>query len=82
MLALGLRATRPCLFLIVLTSEIPKISYGFQILGMIFCVVTIRYTMPAMRAHPRTTKMARLILRCFLFCAARSDATTSPCLMV
>jgi hypothetical protein len=42
-------------------------------------VTMMRYTMPPMRAHPITTKMARLTLHCLRFWVVLSDSTVAEC---
>lgn len=61
------------------TSEIPRISYGFQIFGIVRAVTIIKYAIKAITSHPTITAMPRFSFLSFLFWALRWPLIRSTC---
>lgn len=62
-----------------LTSLMPKMSYGFQILGIVRAVTTMRYTISAISVHPTITAIPRFSLRSLRFWAFLWLSMRSAC---
>ena len=61
------------------TSDIPRMSYGFHIFGIVRAVTTIKYAINAIIAHPTTTARMRFSLRSFRFWAFLCPSMRSAC---
>lgn len=66
-------------FVSLLTSETPRISYGFQIWVTVRAVTTIRYAINAINAHPAITARPRFSFLSLLLCAFLWLLTRSTC---
>lgn len=62
-----------------LTSGSSRMSKGFHSVGATVLVEIIRYPIRAITDQPTSTKMVRLTLHCFRFCAACNASIWSAC---